>query len=563
MSDAAGDGLIERLRRDFYVKKGDVFWRKRAVDRFQGPHPEASMKSWNAQHAGKPAGKLKRGRRIVIVDGKTWSVADLVRAVDTGVLPVRVPCGGNPYHGAIHIGEGPLAAEIGAACASSGFTPADLTVLYRDNDPFRLDTPAAHRDAAWFAEHLDRLLGERRVHLHGLHYVLVAAGGVVKPNGEMYRNTHADDDWLVEAGKRARWLGYVSFDRIDDNRNDEPVIFRPERPRPTWINIGASIGSYAKVEIEGDAEAYDVRPSPYLHDFAPRQPYAFAFFGEKSSLDPVLRPLAERYRADMYLGAGELSDTLIWRMARDAVDDGRPLIVFSFSDFDPAGVQMPISIARKLQALKALLFPDLRGQVVAVSLTLDQAIEQRLPTTPVKIGEKRRDRWQQAYGPALFEAGLIEAPDRAAQVEIDALAALRPEELTRIAEAEIGRYVDPGLPRRFARAHAIWTEAAAQAVNAQLDDSDVADLQERTEYAIERYNHALKNLRQARDDLNELQGEGDALAADIDPPESPEAPEPEIDEAAHDPLLDLDWDFVTATQALKARRAYEDEGGAV
>jgi hypothetical protein len=233
--------------------------------------------------------------------------------------------------------------------------------------------------------------------------------------------------------------------------------------------------------------------------------------------------------------------------------------VFCFSDFDPAGVQMPVSIGRKLQALKTLFFPQLRGQVVPVALDLAQALDLRLPTTPVKIGEKRRDRWQQAYGPALFGAGLIEAPDQAAQVEIDALAALRPQELTRIAEAVIARYVDPGLSRRFARIAADWTEAATEAVDAQLADDDVADLQQRTEYAIERYNHALAQLREAREGLDDLQEEVHELAADIAPPEPPEAPEAEIDEAAHHPLINLDWDFVAVTQALRARKAYEGE----
>jgi hypothetical protein len=35
-------------------------------------------------------------------------------------------------------------------------------------------------------------------------------------------------------------------------------------------------------------------------------------------------------------------------MARDAVADGRKLVVFTFSDFDPSGMQMPVSIAVKL-----------------------------------------------------------------------------------------------------------------------------------------------------------------------------------------------------------------------
>jgi hypothetical protein len=562
MSDAADqDELIARLRRDFYVSAGDVLWRKRGLDRFQDGcrFPNRAMSVWNSKFANRAVGGTSERRRVEI-DGRFWPLADLLRALTTGALPEELPRNGNPYHQDIHIGEGPLAAALNAASAASGLKTKELLALSQLHDPFALDFPGAHRDAAWFAEHLQRLVGDRRIHFHGFHYVLVSAGGVVKPNGEPYRNTEADDAWLTEvAGKRARWLRYIEFDRIDDNRNDAPVVYRPERPRPPWVNVNAAIGSYSKEPIEGDAQAYDVRPAPYVYGFAPRQPYAFALFGEKSSLDPVLRPLAQRHQADMYLGAGELSETRIWQMARDAAADARPLIVFCFADFDPAGVQMSVSIARKLQGLKTLEFPDLRGQVVPVALTLEQALEQRLPTTPVKIGEKRRDKWQDAYGLALFEAGLIDSPDQAAQVEIDALAALRPEELTRIAEAALAPYVDSSLARRFARAQSEWTESATAAVNAELDDDAVADIQERTEYAVERYNQALANLRQARESLDELQEEVRELAADIEPPEPPEAPEPEIDESAHRPLIDLEWDFVAATQALRARKGYESE----
>jgi hypothetical protein len=568
-TDAAGEDLIARLRRDFTVKKGDVLWRRRPVNRFDARFPERAMKIWNARFANQPVGTMDKGRRGAKIEGRFWPVADLIRAVETGILPNEIAKDGNPYHEDIFIGESPLAAALRLASVASGLKPDELLALAPRNDPFGLDTPAAHRDAAWFREHLDRLVGERRIHLHGFHYVLVAAGGVIKPNGEPYRNTHADDAWLSEiAGKRARWLRYIDFDRIDDNRNDEPVIYRPEHPQPPTARIAAVVGDYAIGEVQEASLDDDCRPFPALSGFEARQPYAFAFFGEKSSLDPVLRPLAERHQADMYLGAGELSDTRIWRMAGDAVKDGRPLIVFCFSDFDPAGMQMPVSIARKLQALKTLFFSDLRGQVVPVALDLAQALELRLPTTPVKPGEKRRDRWQEAYGPALFEAGLIDSPRQAAQVEIDALAALRPAEFTRIAEGAIARYLDPGLRRRFTLVEVDWRRAVRAAIDEAVDEDAVADIRNRADYAVEAFNHAVANLQTASDDLDTLQEELDALAAGIEPPEPPEAPAPEIDETAHRPLIDLEWDFVTATRALKTRKAYEpgenegeDDGG--
>ena len=55
-------------------------------------------------------------------------------------------------------------------------------------------------------------------------------------------------------------------------------------------------------------------------------------------------PLAGRFEADLYLPAGEISDSLMYRMANDCVADGRPMVVLVLADCDPAGHQMAVSI---------------------------------------------------------------------------------------------------------------------------------------------------------------------------------------------------------------------------
>ena len=137
---------------------------------------------------------------------------------------------------------GPLRAVLEAARLDEGCTRDALTVL--GNDPYRLDTPAGHRDGAWAAEQLERAIGpHRRIHWRGLHYAIVSAGNIIKPNGEVYLNTMDDWLWLSEtAGKAARWLGYVSFERITDNRNSDPVIHRKAEVRPEcWLSIELDI----------------------------------------------------------------------------------------------------------------------------------------------------------------------------------------------------------------------------------------------------------------------------------------------------------------------------------
>ena len=130
--------------------------------------------------------------------------------------------------GAINGVPGPLRRVLEAACGP-GIALRDLTVLAVQNDPYRVDTPAGHRDGQWFAEQLARLNRTTAIHLRGLHYAIVAAGNVLKPNGQPYINT--DENWLWlqdKAADAARWLGYVPFDRIIDARNAPPVIHRQE-----------------------------------------------------------------------------------------------------------------------------------------------------------------------------------------------------------------------------------------------------------------------------------------------------------------------------------------------
>jgi hypothetical protein len=79
--------------------------------------------------------------------------------------------------------------------------------------------------------------------------------------------------------------------------------------------------------------------------------------------------------------------------------------------------KMPVSIARKLQAQKALQFPTFDFIVQPVALTLEDVIRLRLPTAMVDKKDARRKRWQQRFAPPLIEAGLL--PESARWTEED------------------------------------------------------------------------------------------------------------------------------------------------
>ena len=425
-------------------------------------------------------------------------------------------------------GYGVLRSVLETAHEESGYSRGDLTVLSAQVDPYRLDTPSGHRDGKWAAAQLKRAFGkERRTHWRGLHYAIVARGNIRKPDGGIYRNTDIDWNWLAGvAGKAARWLGYIPFERITDNRNAEPIIHRKARVAPeAWVSIGLD------VDIP---DLDDIEPKPGASGFAPRQAFQFVIFGEKGSLEEVLLPLARYYEADLYLPSGEISDSLLHRIAKDAAKDGRPLVVITISDCDPAGHQMPVSIGRKLQALHDLLFPNLKFEVVPAALTVDQVRDLDLPSTPLKETEKRASRWREAFG--------VE------QTEIDALATLRPDDLREIVDGAFDPYFDRTLKARVDTAEQEWLAAAETAMAQQIDDEVLSDLREQ----------AAGRLEELRAEIDRINEQLHLVAADhISLPEI-EVPQPEIDdETPRQALVLVDQEWVEATRALITRKSYE------
>ena len=188
----------------------------------------------------------------------------------------------------------------------------------------------------WVAEQF-ALTRRASIHLRGLHYAIVARGGVLKPNGEVYVND--DDNWMWLQATRSRprvaRLCPVHRDhRRAQRRAGHPSqgMFEPE----TWVSVGLN------VDIP---DADDLRPTAGCDDFVGASPTAWSIIGEKSSLGRSSCRLRRSFQADLYLPTGEISDTLIYQIASDAAADGRPLRVFYLSDFDPAGYEMPANVA--------------------------------------------------------------------------------------------------------------------------------------------------------------------------------------------------------------------------
>jgi hypothetical protein len=423
------------------------------------------------------------------------------------------------------IGNGHEPSRLRAALEMAGGSLKDLTVLAPQNDPFRVDTPARHRDGAWLANTLDRLGVRGQRHLRGLHYILI---GQPKPDGLPYTNTERDWLWLQEhAAKAARWLGYIPFYRIVDQRNDPPEIreWTPPDPNP-WVSV-----NYHVIVPDYD----DLTPYVGIDEFTGTQPHHLVLVGEKSSLRAVLGPVAEQYQADLYLPTGEISDTQAHRMAQSAVRDGRPMVMFYFSDCDPAGWQMPISLSRKLQALKRIEFDRLDFQVHRVALTPDHVREYGLPSTPLKDTERRADNWQDATG--------------VAQTEIDALAALQPDLLWQITNDAIAPFYDETLDDRVAQAEQDWL-AQAQAVLDEQTNDDLEGLRL----------DAAAQLAAKREEIRAILDTVRVNADAFNFPQ-PVIPRAELSDELYPntALCDSVWDFTEQCRRLIASKNYDND----
>jgi hypothetical protein len=304
---------------------------------------------------------------------------------------------------------------------------------------------------------------------------------------------------------------------------DPPVIYVPEdEDSEVYFHKGHSV-DYDIPDKAG------VLPK-FVCTIKGRQRYRIVFFGEKSSLSEILRPIAEQIGAEMSLCTGEASITRVEEIARRASIDGRPLVILYFGDFDPSGWQMSISVARKIQACKELdLYPDLDAQVHSVALNLEQIKEFGLPETPMKDEEDRGENWKKRWGHE--------------QTEIDSLLALHPEALRDITMEAIKPFFDDTLEARSRQAWTEWNQKATSRLRAH------------PEYRACRDNilGALTRLQEASEDLVLAQSEAYVALREVEPPH-PVVPQPNLTASAPDPIYSTEDDHETASLKLIKRK---------
>lgn len=459
----------------------------------------------------------------------------------------------------------------------------DLIALAPQNDPFYTGSKGELAKARWFADLWQRFGYGKGVHLRRIHYQAVSQDPpLVKPDGKVYENTLNDWGYLNLAAKYARYLNLVPASHFVDRRNPEAILYarydKPDDfgyqdPTPGW-----------DVEEQDSWDLHELPELPALPDLPGELPDLPAFkisgywgiqqahhvevWAEKTTMNDVLIPLCKEHRVNLITGAGELSITAVLDLMGRVREADRPARILYISDYDPAGLGMPISVARKIEYFqRAFGYGDLDVCLEPVVLTAGQVDEYALPRVPVKDSDRRKANWIATQG--------------AGQVELDALEALHPGELHRIVRDAVFDYVDPDLESRAASQRdelAFALEDARSDVLTDFADSLVelrgeyddlrqefgetrvrfAELVAEFQQEIDAHAERLQGIRERGQELYEDIGERMA-EAEVDVDDYP-LPEPDLPPESDDLLYDSDRDYVEQLVHYKAYRNGSENG---
>lgn len=317
-------------------------------------------------------------------------------------------------------------------------TVKDLLVLAPQNDPFYVGTATDKQNAEWFADLWSRFGYHQGVHLRRIHYQIVSQDPPVQmPNGKPYENTDKCWNFLACAAKSARYLELVDPASFDDRRAHEPIV----NYQPEGDSVGIDV-EYPSLEFGFELPDFPDLPE-YSLSMNVDQPYQVEIWTEKSTMNDVLLPLCKKYQVNLVAGVGEMSVTQSVLLMQRLTETQKPCRILYVSDFDPAGLSMPVAAARKTEFFIRNQDQDLDVELQPVVLTHDQCVKYRLPRTPIKETERRAGKFEERWGEGA--------------TELDALESLHPGELHRILKSHILRFHDNDLDDRvMERKSQVW-----------------------------------------------------------------------------------------------------------
>jgi hypothetical protein len=442
----------------------------------------------------------------------------------------------------------------------------DLLALSANNDPYYAGSPATRQKAEWFKALWDEYHFTEGVHLRRIHYRLVSVEEPIrKPDGTPYENTEGCWAFLAMAGKYARYLGLVDAHAFEDHRNPAPHLYMAKQ----WFreSRGVTLSHFSPWTLP----AIESHLSTLLHltlpevievngyDYAPEdQPYVVEVWVEKSTMDDVLTPLCQRLHVNLVTSVGFQSITGTIKMLRRIRSFDKPTRILYISDFDPAGDDMPVGVARQIEYWLQQYAPNAAIKLTPLALTRAQVMDYRLPRIPIKEEDRRKSGFETRHGEGA--------------VELDALEALYPGALAEVVREAILSYRDLTLERRISDVAHNAREEADQACHDETADlrHEVATLEAQIQAVLSRYEGRLEALTRNYKRISSRSGRpskpyGVAIenrTEGFDPalPDRPIQETADADEA--DWLFDSQRDYLTQLRHYKARKAVSTDDAA-
>jgi hypothetical protein len=429
-----------------------------------------------------------------------------------------------------------------------GRPTSTLLALAPANDPFFADRPGRRQGAEWFAKLWRRYGFGPGTHLRRIHYLLISQAKPIKADdGRFYQNTQICWERLLRASRDARYLDLVPIEHFDDHRNDSAIEYLIADRQQATLTIG---------------EVQLLRPAPPLwlnsqlpgippYEFSPAvvdQRYHVELWAEKTTANDILIDLAQQFDLNVVTASGEISATHCHRLIERAKASVRPVRILYISDFDPAGLSIPVACARKIEFFVRRDDLDLDIQVRPVALNHQQCVHYRLPRTPLKKTEQRAATFEARYGEGA--------------TELDALEALHPGELQRILTREIDRYYDPDLQHHLAENAAAARDELDRIRQQVLDrhTGKLAAIKKNHRDLIGRCNAELQAItkrysmpfRKIAGRFNRLQQQiADELRDEAPDPETMDWAEPDVGDEDDDPLFDSRRGYIEQVDRFK------------
>lgn len=310
---------------------------------------------------------------------------------------------------------------IKSAAKNAKVKVTDLLALSPSNDPFYCGSPGQLEKARWFGEIYEKMGRPKDVHIRRVHYWLVSQEPKHKtPNGEDYVNDDRCWGLISVSSKYARYAGIIPMENIVDRRNPPPI--------ENCSNWNHRLPSEVKEETDSEQIIDLITDEFYCFNASKTQPYMLELWCEKSTMNDILEPICSIHGLNLVTGLGELSITSVRLLMERVKASGKPTRIFYISDFDPAGEGMPISVSRKIEYFSSVDQVKRDIKLIPIMLTSKQCIDYKLPRTPIKSSNLRKDEFEERHG--------------AGATELDAMEALHPGTMRELIMRAVNEYFD-------------------------------------------------------------------------------------------------------------------------